>query len=359
MSIVAVAKLAGVSHATVSRVINNRAMVAPRTAEQVRKAMAKLNYLPRSVRPGRVPQRKTGLRSGNLGVFIVGRDAVLSWLYADLHQPLLGGIHECAREASVNLIVDAVTSPDRLPPAIVDQQIDGAIVYPIVFPDMELLTLIGRNIPLVTVFTEHHIANHDQVMHDNRGVGQLAGAYLLEQGCRRPAFLNHNPNHISLRSRQRGFGDYLHLRGITPQWFVSDTTDPDGMHMHGERERSDCQILVDRLLAAEQRPDGLFVPGDRYVRHVHHMLSRAGVKPGRDIILVSVDNFQYYLDSLHPRPASFDLNMKEVGRIAAERLIQRIANPHQSLLRMMVPPRLVPGEPVSDGKAPSGKSRDS
>jgi DNA-binding LacI/PurR family transcriptional regulator len=133
----------------------------------------------------------------------------------------------------------------------------------------------------------------------------------------------------------------LYSKGISAQWFVSQTLDPDGLHMQGEREERDCAALVEQLLASPVRPDGLFVPADRITARVHRMLRDRGVEPGKDISIVSVDNFGQHLDRLHPRPASFDLNVREMGKVAADRLLWRIGHRVGNPLRILISPRLV------------------
>jgi LacI family transcriptional regulator len=348
MSITAVAKLAGVSHATVSRVINNRPTVAAKKVLAVRQAMERLNYKPAAIRPGRVPKPQPDVsahRTGNIGVFIVGNGVQLSWLYDQLNHPLLNGVNEVTRAAKVNMFVDAVTSADHIPNSIGQRRVDGALVYAVGVPNPEFMSNIFGSLPMVWLIgCDDVLSPHDQVLADDKRIGELAALHLLEKGCRNLAFLNHNPNHSALRSRRRGFEDILYTRGISAQWFVSQTQDPDGLHMQGEREEKDCAALVEQLLASPVRPDGLFVPADRLTARVHRLLQARGVQPGRDILIVSVDNFAQHINHLHPRPASFDLNVREMGKVAAERLLWRISHPSAPPLRMLIAPRLMPGE---------------
>jgi DNA-binding LacI/PurR family transcriptional regulator len=75
MSITRVAKLAGVSSSTVSRVINNHPRVAPETAEAVRKAMEKLNYTPSDRRPGPKPSLRTRTGAANIAFLVLAPPA--------------------------------------------------------------------------------------------------------------------------------------------------------------------------------------------------------------------------------------------------------------------------------------------
>ena len=73
MSIAKVAEAAGVSHGTVSRMINGRGGVSPTTARRIQEAIDRLGYQPRPVhaRPGRKPAA-AGVRTGNVCLLLVG-----------------------------------------------------------------------------------------------------------------------------------------------------------------------------------------------------------------------------------------------------------------------------------------------
>jgi LacI family transcriptional regulator len=349
MSITQVAKMAGVSLATVSRVINSRPSVAPKKVLAVRQAMERLNYRPSATRPGRVPRRESANRTGNIGVYVVGQELRKSWLYesnySSLNMQLLDGINSATRAAGLNMLVDTVNSLDQLPAAVLDKQLDGSLVYPARVPDAELdelVAAIGQAGPVVLV-TDREIGQcvNDQIESDNFFIGESAAKYLVQAGCKTLAFMNHNPNHPSLRRRQCGFAAGLFMEGRQAQWFVSQTNDPDNLHMHGEREKRDYSQLLDQMLASDTRPDGLFIPADRSTACVYGLLAERGIRPGRDIKIISVDNFAPYLDGLDPRPPSFDLNMREIGRVAASRLLWRRDNPCEPPAHIMTLPRLV------------------
>ena len=72
MSISKVAKLAGVSSSTVSRVINNHPRVAPETAQSVREAMQTLGYTPSETRPGPKPQSRIRRGTQEIAFFVLG-----------------------------------------------------------------------------------------------------------------------------------------------------------------------------------------------------------------------------------------------------------------------------------------------
>src|SRR5215831_10072941 len=110
MSIVAVAKVAGVSKSTVSRVINNAPDVKPEVARLVLDAMRKIGYQPSPVRPGPKTSDRRGVRAGNVLLLAPGFSA------AELYQlpvfpTILHGVEQEAVDAGLSLSLASLT-PD-------------------------------------------------------------------------------------------------------------------------------------------------------------------------------------------------------------------------------------------------------
>src|SRR5205085_7188100 len=86
----------------------------------------------------------------------------------------------------------------------------------------------------------------------------------------------------------------------------------------------EAERMVDQFLAADPRPTGVFVPVDRVSVRVYRHLERRGIKPGRDVEIVSCDNEKELLSLMHPAPVSIDLNRNTIARLAVERLLWRM-----------------------------------
>src|SRR5215218_4812306 len=101
MSISKVAKLAGVSSSTVSRVINNHPRVAPETAASVRKAMEQLNYTPSDRRPGPKPSLRTRTGAGSVAFLVLGTSGARA---TPAFEGLLHGVSQAANHYDLNLV---------------------------------------------------------------------------------------------------------------------------------------------------------------------------------------------------------------------------------------------------------------
>jgi LacI family transcriptional regulator len=99
--------------------------------------------------------------------------------------------------------------------------------------------------------------------------------------------------------------------------------------------------LVDRLVSAKPRPNGLFVPTDLLTTRVYPLLYERGIRPGRDITIISCDNEEVRLSALNPRPTSIDIRPEDIGRRAVRRLLMRLENADEPPSRIQVAPKLV------------------
>src|SRR2546423_5609957 len=126
MSINEVAKLAGVSSSTVSRVMNNHPRVAPETAQAVRKAMQTLNYTPSERRPGPKPSFRSRMGVANVAFLVIGASRARA---TPAFEELLRGVSLAASRHDLNLIFSHVSDADHLPGRVFRQQIDGLLLH--------------------------------------------------------------------------------------------------------------------------------------------------------------------------------------------------------------------------------------
>src|SRR5437764_14026894 len=144
MSISKVAKLAGVSSSTVSRVINNHPRVAPQTAQNVRKAMQTLDYTPSERRPGPKPSFQSRTGAATVAFLVLGASRHRA---TPGFEDLLRGVSAAASRDSINLIFGHVTDIQELPGRLLGQKIDGLLLHGLA-PSGELRERL-RRIPTV------------------------------------------------------------------------------------------------------------------------------------------------------------------------------------------------------------------
>lgn len=354
MSVAKIAKVAGVSPATVSRVLNNHPAVRRETKEQVRKVISDFHYtLPASRRSARGEERSIW-RTGNIAVLAFAAGTRQRQLRVPIFAAALEGIIDSARELDLKVIVDDVPDSAELPRAVRQREVDGvlAIVPANVEAAMPHVEAIGRYVPVVRAMGEA-IGGHfgiDHVGPDNVAVGRAAYEYLASRGCAELAFVTTWPQWAMNYARAAGFAAAATREGkVLPACYFPGKEPQIQVGHYGQRVVS-CRSneeLADHLVTSSTRAKvGLFISRDRDALPLWPLLKERGLRPGTENFeVISCDNDEALLSMLDPRPPSIDLCPEQVGRRAVARLGGRIRQPNDPPFRTLVLPQVVMASP--------------
>ncbi|GAB4111104.1 MAG: LacI family DNA-binding transcriptional regulator [Phycisphaeraceae bacterium] len=337
MSIVEVAKLAGVSHATVSRVINNRPGVSPECVQLVRRAMQQIGYSPSARGRG----ASTPVKVGTVALLMIGADLTL--MMAPVAGSVLHAVEDALAARGFNLILGKLNDSGRLPPNVANGRVDGLLLYG--FPPQRKHQLRLAKFPCVWLLSARHSRGYwgDRIEPDNEAIGRIAAEYLISRGHTRLALLNLKPDHMGYPVRSQAFVEAARERGCEAHLLVEGEIDRSSPFV-AEFDEESVADLVDHYLALKDRPTGLFVPRDSLTVMVYHALRARGVEPGRDVEVISCNN-EPVLAGLDPRPATIDLRPEIIGRQAVDQLIRRIHASHDPVsVVSAVEPKLIPGD---------------
>ena len=367
MSISKVAKLAGVSSSTVSRVINNHPRVAPETAQSVRQAMESLGYTPSDTRPGPKPQSRMRKEAHEIAFLVLGASRSRA---TPAFQDLLRGVSMAATSHGINLIFHHVADPTRLPLRTIEQ-LDGVLLHGAT-PQGEVRDRLRR---LPTVWLMGNVRRPDwgdQVLPDGYQVGELAARYLLERGHKRLAFLNLDAGHRSLRLYGHAFGAAGQDAGAHVDRLEQPVQESDE-YWH-DYSADSVERLVRRFLDLPQRPTGVFVADDMQVAILQPALQKHGVAitggtgghggrggggGDKGVEIISCNNEQPYLVGLSPRPAEIDIRVESIGRRGLEQLLWRLD--HRDVperLITSIEPMVIAAPDASNGGATAAAARE-
>lgn len=335
-SITEVSKEAGVSIATVSRVINGHPHVSPETVSAVHAAMEKTGYRVN----GSIRQRAAGLtRTGNIAVLFpdVNQEA----LRTPLSGRLMHGIDEALRRSGLTMIVTGL-QPDSSPPAcMIQRKVDGVIIRGS-RQATEMKTIYSL-MPCVWVFEAGYQPSFDldMVCEDNAFIGAMAARRLFEKGHRKMAVLNLEPDHDSLRVRRMFFVEEAERLGVAVQAF--------------NVSKAEAGKAFDKLAGKANRPTGIFVPGtDACVMDTYRGLEERGVLIGRDMEMISVNNDTHRLWALNPTLTNIDIHPEHIGQAAVDALLFRLGNPQAARRRVIISPSFQ-DNPAASSRASNGK----
>jgi len=320
-----VAELAGVSPATVSRVVNAPATVHPDTRARVQEAIRALGY-----RPSRVARRLRVER---------GSSALIGLVIPDLQNPffadLARGVEDHAqREGYTVLIGNADEDAEkeaRYLEVMRAESVDGVILPPSHPASPAALELAAAGTPLVCVDRRLAKAKVDTVVVDNVRGAYEATEHLLALGHRRIAFIEGRPQASTSRERLQGWQDALREHGIDPLPALQRT---------GDSRQPSGGALAAELLALPERPTALLVGNSLMTLGALETIHRLGLRIPGDISIVGYDDMPWAMALTPPltvvRQPGYDL-----GRQAVELLLHRIRDPARSTTTVMLQPELV------------------
>jgi LacI family transcriptional regulator len=349
MTMTDVAHEAGVSQATVSRVVNDDPYVSEDVIRRVKGAMERVGYTPNPRRNG--PRARRRLQRGpGLVALLYFRDRHEG--RGDVLAGQLRGITEALNEHGLGLALADVSDVSHVPPCVMRGEVAGALLAGREAPEGVMPVL--RALPRVWL-TSYHDGSGDHALAGNEAVGRLAARYLLEQGHKRLAFVNAAPDHPALRVRGEAFHFEAFRQGIDVDTFIASGAEAaSGAGMSIETIESLLTPIAEDISRRKSRPAGAFAPTDLMAAVLQRLLGRRGLRVGRDIEIIGCNNQESCLAGLDPRPATIDLGLETMGRHAVEQLLWRIHHPNEDpRIQIVVEPKLIPGETLRTSRSAS------
>lgn len=332
MSIVRIAKLAGVSHTTVSRVINHESGVSPKTADRVRTIIKETGYVPKppSLRRGPRRARDIGFRTGNVA-FLTSSESLRTLSQSPIMAEVLHGVEDALASTGMSLVQGAVGLMRPLPPIVAKGGVDGVIVWPHldeVSPEAIEILRGYQAVYVMSGASERLSADRVRVNHGR--VGRLAAKHLAAEGYRNLAYVTPSSlmSRINLCDRWASFSAWAAEQGLQARQCVIEQSHLDLLQIDKDRDLL-IQKTLEEFLAQGERPDGMFVTCDALTAKMFPILRNLGIRPGRDVDIISCNNEASLLAGLEPRPLSIDIRPEVIGKKAVEQLRWRILNPEE------------------------------
>ncbi|GGK40303.1 LacI family DNA-binding transcriptional regulator [Salinarimonas ramus] len=296
-----VARLAGVSTATVSRVLAKPDQVAPRTRARVQEAVARLGYVPN-------PAART-LRSQKTRMVLV----VVPDLENVFFSRILRGIEETLAAAGHGMIIaDLDPASPRMEElaAFARRQVDGVILL-----NGRRLGTEAEGVPTIALCETIPGVSFPQIAVDNRASARRVVAHLASLGHRRIAYLAGPEGNVLEVERAAGYREGLAAAGLA--------FDP-ALVWPGDYTLASGVAAAGRLLADGARPTAVFASSDVMAIGLVGALQEAGLDVPGDVSVAGFDDIEFAAMS---RPALTTIRQprRDLGRAAAEALLARLA----------------------------------
>lgn len=327
MNISDIAQKAGVSTATVSRVINNSKRVKPETRDKVLKVIEENDFVPSAI------ARSLSVQStSNIGV-----------IFPDIENPFFSGafygITKVAEQNHYNVFFfnsdEHVVKEQEFLRMVTSQHLAGLIITPIdsfAALTRELLEdLEKRGIPVVLLDRDIRGGTFSTVLAENEKGACLAVSQLIREGHEKIAIIEGSPSNRPVYERSKGYrramDDYeIPIRG---EYMV-----------RGDQKSDLAYEMTGKLMSLPEPPTAIFTCNNMMTLGCLRYLTEHGLMIGRDISLIGFDDISV-LRVVDFKLSVVDRSETEMGKIAMKMLINRLDNPEREHETEILPVELI------------------
>ena len=324
----AVAERAKVSPATVSLALRGSQNISAATRERVQAAAHALNYVPtsRNVRQQQVAGRDILFLTKNFA----GQTAASNPFYGEI---LNSAEQECSQRGDrlmITVLSDLEsTANEELPAIFSSYKPDGILLVGAYMPQIVAQVASLAAVPLVLVDNRVRGITCDSVMADDFMGAWQATRHLIELGHRRIAVIGGDMNVPSFAARYRGYAaacTEMELDAAPPREAVW--------------QRASLRAVLEQILAEDLRPTAIFCMTDAFAVFTMELLRDFGLAAPQDISVVGFDNLPI-ARMAHPPLTTIHNHPEQLGRLAVQRLIERLDGDSTSPLNIAVATELI------------------
>ena len=324
-----VAKLAGVSPSTVSRVCNNNPTISRETRERVQKAIQELGYeLTIS------QDNQSSFVSKNIGVILP--PSALDAYENTFYLKAIRGISQICNQCHANTCIVTGQDYEEVLQSVQNlhrsDRVDGFIVLYSRKNDIIIDYLCEHGLLYVIVGKPSDLPSQTIcVDNDNLLASREATDYLYSLGHRRIAFIGGKTEYMHASDRRDGYHLSMMLHGLPAV---------TAYHLEMEDVRShEYQDLI-RLLQSPERPTAFVVSDDMLALALERMCTQLGLSIPEDISIIAFNN-SLYAQLASPQLTAVDINSYSLGREAANQILNHSENPNLPATTTIIPHAIV------------------
>ncbi|MFS0724863.1 LacI family DNA-binding transcriptional regulator [Paenibacillus sp. 1P07SE] len=317
-----IAKLAGVSTATVSKVFNRTGNISEATRSKVVRISRELNY-----QPSMVASALAGKNTFSLGLLIPD---LVNPFFAELARH----VEDRAHELGYNLIIcntdNDIDKEIRYIQLLRQKSVDGIIVATGVRDDDALKELIDQQVPVALVAREMSVLSASTLMVDDFAGGYSAASYLLELGHRRIGLVAESLTVSSSKERIRGYRLALEEAGLPYEKALLAVSD---FSVEGGKAAA-------IKLLSQSSPTAIFACNDVLAIGVMQAAKETGLKVPKDLSIVGFDN-TILATITDPPMTTIAQPIRAMGHQVVDLIIQEIQDERAVKQRVVLLPELI------------------
>jgi LacI family transcriptional regulator len=319
-----IAQHAGVSRATASLVLRNSPLVSEATRQRVLASMQQLGYV--------YHRTAAALRTQ--------RSHMVGLIIPDITNPFFAeftlGVEERLEKDNYVVVLvntsESLEKQSRILTALQENNADGVLFCPAVGTPHETVEMLSAGqLPVVLIVRYLFGTDADYVGVDNVLGARMAVEHLISHGHQRIAFIGGPATSSARHDRLFGYRSAMeqhHLR-MDEAWLPTSSTNRDGGHR-----------AIISLLTQHEPPTAALCYNDVVAFGVMLGLQAHGLTPGQDFAVIGFDDIAEAA-LWHPPLTTVAITPHQIGTMAAQRILERIAHPDDLPQRIILPPNLV------------------
>ena len=323
-----IARRAGVSATTVSKVLNGYPDVSAKTREKVQRITNELGYQPSAAARGLVTRR-----SMSIGVFFQDESG-MGFRHPFLHD-IIASFQDVVGASGYDVLFFSPTNGSKTPQGFEararHRDVDGLFLLGVPRTSPGLTSLSRSRIPIISVDLDLLGSRASYLVSDNIGGARVAVSHLAELGHRYIGFVGDRTGTKPGHDRTLGYHQAMQELGLPfrAEWVLEgDFTEESGYE------------AMQRMLALPEMPTAVFFASDMMAIGAMRALREAGLTPGDDVSLVGFDDVQLAA-YVTPALTTIRQNKEEMGRMAGHELLELMQNPNKPPAVLTVPIELV------------------
>lgn len=337
-SIKDIARLARVSHPTVSRALQNSPLVNAKTAERIRRIAKESGYRASAIARGLVTRR-----TRTIGL-------VVTSIADPFTSEVVSGIEQAANDHGYSVfLADSNADPERerkIVQAFAEQRVDGILVTSSRVGALYLPLLSEMMVPIILVNDQHPGAFVHSVMISNQEGSRAVAEHLVGLGHRQIAFIGDQFGYQSDTERFAGYKEALDAAGIPLR---------EDYVVRGNGKPEAGMRAMDRLLYLSDPPTAVCCYNDMTALGAMRSIRVHGLRVPQDISVAGFDDL-FVASYTEPTLTTVRQPMRRMGHLAMENLIKLMSG-QESAVRIKVKPELVVRESTARVN-PSGRTRE-
>ena len=321
-----IAKEAGVGLGTVSRVLNNHPSVTPETRKRIKDVIKRLKYQPHTY-----AQRLAKRQSETIS-------AIIPFFTNYFFIEVLQGVQDKISQLGYDLVLYGVNHIDQaegyISRALQRGKVDGILFFSMELPEKIIPRLKETAVPMVLVDTTY--PDFDSISVANTEGAYAATTHLIELGHGTVGMVDAKLTSMPATERLRGYRQALESHGIKFSENLVKTGNND--KQDGFNREAGYEAMMEFIRMGDDMPGAFFVSSDIQAMGAIAALNERGFRVPEEIAIVGFDDIEL---ARHIKLTTMRQPMYQIGALAIERLVARMANPNMEILHTTFSPTLI------------------